>query len=145
MLESSHMKNSPVSIAVMMLLAAGSVSCDKFKPALPEMTQDAPAQGQANTAEGERTPYIQSAQTELDDLSDAIADFKAKAAVASRETKARLETDIEKLETELRAAQQRLSELKAATSDTWIQLKESFGKSLRELRSATEKFRKTSG
>jgi len=54
-----------------------------------------------------------------------------------------LQADIGKLETELRATQQRLTALKVATEDTGQQLKAAFATSLDQLKYAIEKVRKS--
>lgn len=119
---------------IVMALAVTCVACDKIKPPSPELQQPPSPSSQASQPDEERTAFAQTAQKELDELRSVIAEFR---------TKARLDTEVEKLEAGLRETQQRLSELKSATAESWTQLKESFGKSREQLKNAIENFRKT--
>jgi len=53
--------------------------------------------------------------------------------------------ELDALDAELGQVQKRLSELKAATAESWQQLKVSFGQSLDKLKSGIEKHRKDAG
>jgi len=136
------MKHFPWTISTVIVVAITYVSCDKIRPPSPELQQPPPPSIQASPSEAERATFAQTAQKELDELRDAIAGFRAQAATASQQTKARLEADLEKLEAGLREAQQRQTELKSATAESWNQLKELFGKSRKQLKDAVETFRK---
>jgi chromosome segregation ATPase len=137
------MKHFLWTTGAVIVLAATGVSCDKIKPPQPELQKPPAASGQAGQQEGERNAFAQAAQKELDDLRAVIAEFKAKAAAANVETKARLGKEVEALETELRQTQQRLAELKSATVESWKQVKESFGSSLEKLKRGVDNFRKS--
>lgn len=126
-------------------LAITCVACDKINPPQPELQKPPAVTEKSPKLEDERTTYTQAAQKELDELRTMIAELKIKAETANTETKARLTADIEKLEAESREVQQRLVDLKAATLESWTQLKESFGKSLETLKNGIEKFRKNAG
>lgn len=137
------MNHSSWTRIVVMALTLTCVACDKIKPPSPELQKPPSPSSQASQPDDERTAFGQTAQKELDELRSVIAEFRTKAATANQQTKARLDTEIEKLEVGLRETQQRLSELKSATAESWTQLKESFGKSREQLKNAIENFRKT--
>jgi len=139
------MNHKPVSIVAILVLAASCVSCDKLKPALPEMAKTPPSAAQEGPSESSRTAFTQSAQNELDNLRTNISDLQIKATKASQETKAKLQADLDKLEDEFRGVQQRLSDVKGATAEGWMQLRETFRKSLEQLKESTEKVRKAAG
>ncbi|MFZ2295237.1 MAG: hypothetical protein WAW46_09395, partial [Polaromonas sp.] len=109
---------------------------------IPELQKPPATSGQASEPEGERKAFAQAAQKELDQLGATITEFKAKAEAANAQTKAKLGEEVGKLEADLRETQQRLTELKSATIESWNQVKESFGKSLEKLKSGIESFRK---
>lgn len=139
------MSHKPLSIVAALVLAASCASCDKFKPALPEMGKAAPPAAQESPFDSDRNAFTQSAQKELDNLRTAISDLQIKATKASQETKAQLQANLDKLEDDFRGAQQRLSDVKGATSEGWMQLRETFRKSLEQLKESTEKVRKAAG
>ncbi|MFZ2387201.1 MAG: hypothetical protein WB542_14995 [Polaromonas sp.] len=136
------MKQSLSTIGFILVVAAACVSCDKLKPPIPELQKPPATSGQASEPEGERKAFAQAAQKELDQLGATITEFKAKAEAANAQTKAKLGEEVGKLEADLRETQQRLTELKSATIESWNQVKESFGKSLEKLKSGIESFRK---
>lgn len=137
------MKRSPFSVVALVALAISCSACDRFKPALPEVEKPPATAAQADPSAKERAAFTQEAQKDLDELGTMVANLKAQAAKAGRETSASLQADIEKMETELRDAQQRLTALKAATEDTRQQLKAAFATSLEQLKYAIEKARKS--
>ena len=138
------MKKSLSVVGLVLAVAVASVACDKIRPPMPELQKAPATSGQASPPEGERTAFAQAAQKELDDLKGTIAGFKAKAKAeaASAQTKAKLGEEVQKLEADLRVAEQRLGELKAATVESWNQGKASFSSSLEKLKSGVENFRK---
>lgn len=136
------MKKSLSVIGLVLVVAAASVACDKIKPPLPEMQKSPATSGQASQPEGERKAFMQAAEKELKDIKATITEFKAKAEVASAQTKARLGEEVKNLEADLRVAEQRLTELKAATVESWNQVKETFSSALQKLKGGVENFRK---
>ncbi len=138
------MKKSLSVIGLVLVVAAATVACDKIKPPLPEMQKSPATSGQASQPEGERKAFMQAAEKELNDLKATITEFKAKAKAeaASVQTKARLGDEVKNLETDLRVAEQRLTELKAATVESWNQVKEKFSSALEKLKGGVENFRK---
>lgn len=136
------MKKSLSVVGLVLAVAVASVACDKIKPPMPELQKAPETSGQASPPEGERTAFAQAAQKELDDLKVTVAGFKAKAEAASAQTKARLGEEVQKLEADVGVAEQRLTELKAATVESWNQVKASFSFSLEKLKSGVENFRK---
>jgi leucyl aminopeptidase (aminopeptidase T) len=136
------MNHKPLSIVAALVLAASCASCDKLKPALPEMGKTEPPAAQGSPSDSDRNAFTQSAQKELDNLRMAISDLQIKATKASQETKAKLQADLDKLEDDFRGAQQRLSDVKGTTAEGWMQLRETFRKSLEQLKESTEKVRK---
>lgn len=125
---------------VSLALVVCCVACDKLKPPKPELGKPSIASGQASQ-QGEREAFVQAAQKEIDELRAVIVEFRARAETGKLQTKARLGEELTKLEDELREAQQRLAQLKAATLESWNQLKESFDKSLTMLKRRLESFR----
>ncbi len=134
----------PLLLAGLVLLAAISgVSCDKFRPPLPELQKPSATADQAGPQEGERTAFAQAAQKDLDALKLTITEFRGKAEVSGAATKARLTDEVKKLEADMDEAQARLAAVQTATLASWIQVKETFSRSLKKLRSGVENFRKT--
>ena len=136
------MKSSLPLIGLALVAALAGVSCDKFKPPAPEMQNPPAPSGQASAQEGERTAFAQAAQKELDDLKATIAEFKARAEASAAQTRARLGEEVKKLEADLIDAQQRLTELKTATAESWSQMKESFSRSVDRLKRGVEDYRR---
>jgi len=140
------MKKSLSVIGLVLVVAAVSVACDKIKPPMPELQKSPATTGQASQPEGERKAFMQAAEKELNDLKATIAEFKAKAEAASAQAKAkakaRLGEEVKNLEADLRVAEQRLTELKAATVESWNQVKETFSSALEKLKGGVENFRK---
>ncbi|MEO7161129.1 MAG: hypothetical protein ABIX00_11625 [Polaromonas sp.] len=137
------MKRSMSVIGLVLVVAAATVACDKIKPPLPEMQKPPATSGQASPQESERTAFAQAAQKELDELKATIAEFKTKAEAASAQTKAKLGEEVKNLEADLHVAEQRLTELKAATVESWNQVKESFSSALQKLKGGVENLRKS--
>jgi uncharacterized coiled-coil DUF342 family protein len=138
------MKKSWWVMGLVLVAALAGVSCDKFKQPMPEIKPPPAASGQVSSEEKEHSEFTQAARKELDELKATIAGFKEKAAASSAQTQARLGEEIKKLEADLADAEQYLSALKAATLDSWGQLKESFSRSLDKLKGDVESFRKNS-
>jgi chromosome segregation ATPase len=136
------MKRLLWTASALLVLAATTVSCDKIKPPQPEVQQPPSAASEQAKPSAEREAFAQAAQNELDELQSAIAGLKIKAESANVEVKAKLGEELEKLEGEWREAQQRLTELKSATIETWSEVKESFSKSLDKLKIGIENSRK---
>ena len=136
------MKKSLSVIGAVLVVAATSVACDKIKPPLPEIQKTPEASGQASQPEGERKAFAEAAEKELEALKATIAEFKAKAEASAAETKAKLGEEVQKLEADQRDAQQRLTELKAATVESWNQVKASFSSALEKLKGGVENFRR---
>lgn len=138
--------NTSLSLAGLVLLAAiSTVSCDKFRPPMPESQKSPATTGQAAAQAGERSAFAQTAQKELDELKVTITEFKAKAQASGAETKDRLDEEVKKLEVDMDEAQDHLAALKAATMESWSQAKDAFGRSLEKLKSRVDNFRKTAG
>lgn len=137
------MKHFLSTVGVVVVLSATSVSCDKINPPQPELQKPPATSGQAGQPEeGERKAFAQAAQKELDELREVIAGFRKKAEAANLQIKARLTAEVEELEADLREAQQRLTELKSGTLESWKQLKDAFGKALLKLKNRIDSFRK---
>ena len=137
------MKKS-LSVAALVLLAAiSSVSCDKFRPPMPQLKKPSGTTGPVNPQEGERSAFAQAAQKELDALTVTITEFKARAEASGTQTQARLAEEVKKLDADMGEAQARLAALKTATQASWSEMKETFSRSLDALKSGVEHFRKT--
>ena len=137
------MKQFLLRAGFIIVLAATGVSCDKIKPPQPEMKKPPTLPEKTSQLDGERNAFAQAAQKELDELQTVIAEFKTKAEAANLEAKAKLKEEVEKLETELRDTQQRLTELKSTTVESWKQVKGTFGSSLEKLKRGIDNFRKS--
>ncbi len=139
------MKYFSVPSAIILTLAIASVSCDKIKPPQPQL-QPVPAVTEQSSEQKEATSreeFTQASERALDELRAAIAGFKTKAETANVEVKAKLEEETKKLDAELQEAQLRLTELKTVTRESWGQLKESFSRSLENLKTKVDTFGKT--
>ena len=124
----------PLLLAGLVLLAAISgVSCDKFRPPLPELQKPSATADQAGPQEGERTAFAQAAQKDLDALKLTITELRGKAEFSGAATKARLTDEVKKLEADMDEAQARLAAVQTATLASWIQVKETFSRSLEKL------------
>lgn len=134
------MKRLLSTTGVAVVLAFSCVACDKIKPPQPQLQK--PSAPSDQVSQGEHEAYSQAAQKELDDLRNVIAELKAKVASANQQTKVQLGEEIKKLETKLRETQQQLMALKSGTVESWTQLKMSFVKSLEQLKSGIENYRK---
>ena len=140
------MKSSLTLVGLVVVAAISSVSCDKFRPPQPEVQNQVPAASSAASAQQEdRKAFAESAQKEFDELKVAIAEFKVKAETSGAEAKVKLDEEIIKLEADLRDTQDRLADLKAATAESWVQVKSSFASSMDRLKSRVESFRKNTG
>ena len=140
------MKSSLTLVGLVVVAAISSVSCDKFRPSQPEIQNQRPAASSAASAQPEdRKAFAESAQKEFDELKVAIAEFKVKAETSGAEAKVKLDEEIIKLEADLRDTQDRLADLKAATAESWVQVKSSFTSSMDRLKSRVESFRKNTG
>ena len=140
------MKSSLPLAGLVVVAAISIISCDKFRPPQPEVqNQKPPASSAASAQPEDRKAFAKSAQKEFDELKVAIAEFKAKAETSGAEAKARLDDEIMKLEADARDAQDRLTDLKAATAESWVQVKASFTSSMDRLKSRVESFRKNTG
>lgn len=140
------MKNVVSISGVVLAVTLSTVGCDRLKPPQPQL-QPPPstsAQGEVQQ-EGERKAYSDSAQKDLDELRAALAQLRSKAEAANEQVKATMRSELDELERDLGQAQQRLTELKAATAQSWKQLKESFAKSVEKLKEGVEKSRKSAG
>lgn len=134
----------PLPAGVILVLALANVACDKIKPPQPALQAPPAASGAAVETTGEQKTFAQGAQKELDEMGAAIAELRTKVGAANVTTKAKLREELEKLETDFRETQARLTDMKAATADSWDQLKETFGKSLNKLRNSMANVRKSS-
>ena len=140
------MKSSLTLVGLVVVAAISIVSCDKFRPPQPEVQNQRPAASSAASAQPEdRKAFAESAQKEFDELKVAIAEFKVKAETSGAEAKVKLDEEIIKLEADLRDTQDRLADLKAATAESWVQVKSSFTSSMDRLKSRVESFRKNTG
>ena len=134
----------PLPAGVLLVFALTNVACDKIKSPQPALQAPPAASGAAVEKTGEHKTFAQGAQIELDEMGAAIAELRTKVGASNVTTKAKLSEELEKLETDFRETQSRLTDMKAATADTWDQLKETFGKSLNKPRNSMANLRKSS-
>lgn len=138
------MKPSLTLVGLVVVAAISTVSCDKFRSPQPEV-QKPPAASADSAQPQERQAFTDSAQKELDEIKLTIAEFKTQAETAGAEAKARLDDEVMKLEADARDAQDRLTDLKAATAESWAKVKASFTSSMDRLKNRVESFRKNTG
>lgn len=137
------MKRFLSSTGAIIILATTFVSCDKIKPPQPELQKPPVTSGEASQPNGERETFSIAAQKELDQLRSTIAELRAKVDAANVDTRAKLRQELEGLEAESLEAQQRLRELKSATKESWLQMKQAFGNSVEKLKNGVDSFRKS--
>lgn len=116
-------------------LSMATTACDKLQTPLPEMRPAQNTQPPVNAQEENQKKLSQSLQQQLDQMRMELDALKAKVKEISQQERARAEKDIERLEADFQAAQQKLSELKAATADRWKELKDLLLQAVEKLRS----------
>ncbi|GAO37730.1 hypothetical protein SCT_3166 [Sulfuricella sp. T08] len=92
-------------------------------------------------ARQERDEFVGKAQKELAELNKKMAELKKKAKKLSGEGKAKLDRQIQDLEPELKAAEQKLADLKSATGEKWEELKAGVSGAIGRLKQSMQKTR----
>jgi Skp family chaperone for outer membrane proteins len=87
----------------------------------------------------ERDEFVVKAQKEMAELNKKMAKLKKKAKKLGGEAKARLDQQIRNLEPELKAAEQKLADLKTATGEKWEELKAGVTGAIDRLKQSVQK------
>ncbi len=90
-------------------------------------------------ARQERDEFVGKAQQEMAELNKKMAELRKKAKKLSGEAKARLDQQIRNLEPELKAAEQKLADLKSATGEKWEELKAGVSGAIDRLKQSVQK------
>ncbi len=90
-------------------------------------------------ARQERDEFVGKAQKEMAELNKKMAELRKKAKKLSGEAKARLDQQIRNLEPELKAAEQKLADLKSATGEKWEELKAGVSGAIDRLKQSVQK------
>lgn len=90
-------------------------------------------------ARQERDEFVAKAQKEMAELNKKMAELRKKAKKLSGEAKARLDQQIRNLEPELKAAEQKLADLKSATGEKWEELKAGVSGAIDRLKQSVQK------
>lgn len=91
----------------------------------------------------ERDEFVGKAQKEMAELNEKMAELRKKANKLGGEAKARLERQIQNLEPELKAAEQKLADLKSATGEKWEELKAGVSGAIDRLKQSMQKTRES--
>lgn len=92
-------------------------------------------------ARQERDEFVDKAQKEMAELNKKMAELRKKAKKLSGEAKAKLDRQIQNLEPELKAAEQKLADLKSATGEKWKELKAGVSGAIDRLKQSMQKTR----
>ena len=92
-------------------------------------------------ARQERDEFVVKAKKELAELNKKMSELKNKAKKLSGEGKAKLDRQIQDLEPELKAAEQKLADLKSATGEKWEELKAGVSGAIDRLKQSMKKTR----
>ena len=92
-------------------------------------------------ARQERDEFVGKAQKEMAELNKKMVELKKKAKKLSGEGKAKLDRQIQDLEPELKAAEQKLADLKSATGEKWEELKAGVSGAIGRLKQSMQKTR----
>jgi Skp family chaperone for outer membrane proteins len=95
----------------------------------------------AAKARQERDEFVGKAQKEMAELNKKMAELNKKAKKLSGEGKAKLDRQIQNLEPELKAAEQKLADLKSATGEKWEELKAGVSGAIDRLKQSMQKTR----
>lgn len=93
----------------------------------------------AAKARQERDEFVGKAQKEMAELNNKLAELKHKAAKLSGKAKARMDRQISEMEPDLKAAEQKLADLKSAASEKWDELKSGVSTALRRVKHTIQK------
>lgn len=92
-------------------------------------------------ARQERDEFAAKAQKELAELKKNMAALNKKAKKLGGEAKAKLDQQIQSLEPELKAAEQKLADLKSATGEKWAELKTGVSSAIDRVKQTMKKAR----
>ena len=120
----------------------GSVLAADTGPATPERVEKQ-AQQALDTAKEytmqQKQEYQKKIESQLDELSKQIDQLKEKAKTVKQDAVAKLESTIEELKKKQQVAEERLPELRSATSKAWVEVKAGVDKAMDDLKKAYEK------
>jgi chromosome segregation ATPase len=109
------------------------VGCGEDKQAPPAQTSP-PAVGASEQAPQEKEGYASAVQKQLDEMKLEIEALKADTKTASAEAKAKLNEQIAALEQKWQAAEKQFQDLKAASGETWRDMRAGMESALADLR-----------
>jgi Skp family chaperone for outer membrane proteins len=143
------MKN--LLLPVLLGLALNVSAAEKREEGVPPKTGSADVRKEAGEAidaatakaRQERDEFVGKAQKELAELKKKMAELRKKAKKLSGEAKAKLDRQIQNLEPELKAAEQKLADLKSATGEKWEELKSGVSRAIDRLKQAMQNTRDT--
>jgi capsule polysaccharide export protein KpsE/RkpR len=95
----------------------------------------------AAKARQERDEFVDKAQKEMAELNKKMAELRMKAKELGGEGKAKLDRQIRNLEPELKAAEQKLADLKSVTGEKWKELKAGVSGAIDRLKQSLQKDR----
>lgn len=93
----------------------------------------------AAKARQERDEFVAKAEKEMAELKSNLAKLKTKAEKLSGKAKARMDRQIREMEPELKAAEQKLADLKSASREKWHELKTGISGAIDRLKHAMQK------
>ena len=136
-------------LPVLLGLALTVSAAEKMEESVPPRADSADVRKEAGEvidaatakARQERDEFVGKAQKEMAELNKKMAELRHKAKKLSGEAKARLDRQIQDLEPELKAAEQKLADLKSATAEKWAELKTGVSGAIDRLKQSMQKTR----
>lgn len=134
-------------LPVLLGLALTVSAAEKREEAIPPKTGSADVRKEAGEtidaatakARQERDEFVAKAQKEMAELNKKMAELRKKAKKLGGKAKARLDRQIQNMEPELKAAEQKLADLKSATIERWEGLKAGVSGAIDCLKQAMQK------
>lgn len=122
-------------------------TCGKKEENVPPPTSSEGVQKKAAEATGAkkdqaqqaRNEFVGKAQKEMDELNNKMAELKNKAQTLTGAAKDKLDQQIQSLERERKAAEQKLAELQSATGEKWNELKAGVSDAVEHLKQSIQK------
>jgi len=128
-------------------LSVSFAACQKQEPAkvTPAEVKEKAAEtagAAADYAKQEKDEYVSKVQKEMDEIKADIAKLKTKAKTATAKAKAELDREIKMSEDKWKVAEQKVSELKSASADTWKNMKSGVDNAIEDLKQSWTKAKK---
>lgn len=136
-------------LPVLLGLALNVFAAEKREEGVPPRTGSADVRKEAGEAvdaatakaRQERDEFVVKAQKEMAELNKKMTELRHKAKKLGGEAKAKLDRQIQDLEPELKAAEQKLADLKSATAEKWAELKTGVSGAIDRLKQSMQKTR----